>query len=720
MTTYNTGNPVPSADARDRFDNSQTFDELINGPLTFYQNRVGNNVLSIKGMGNLFNASQAERAAAFQQFIESSGWSSLGPYAAGVTITSHSQTVDFEGQPYQLKPSIPVSLDAPYVATGDWATESVNFKLVGDNSLRQDLGGPEGASMLGILSPLSQAVQETVAAWANRKPAELETFGGKGDYDTDNDIPLLKLILSGATVLSLNPGIYRFSKTEGFPSYLSILATAPPDLGHGTLDSKQWLRAGYKHLMPGSSMIFSGSGTEYPCPQRVGEFATLKPCVRIYQGGQGSVGAVWSNFAIIQDMECRTADGTRFTKPWEDNHADYDTGLMIDDVARMRFQNVVTFGYFGKCGTAISSVLGNDDPDYNQFIGGSSMGRKGMALLGSNNGPAPHGLSGTHTFGHAVYSLDHHSRGEMTPEELAAYYADADTWRCLYIDGDVDAGSAEINGHEFHALSMRSNANHALELDHASNTKFFGGVYEFRSYGVPNSTVPSFIGSANVKRGVAFYDMRNNYPSTILNANFIGVIPVKVIVTGDPLNGRLGVFGRDPGGVYSAAILGSDANIGDASIQLTRDANNGSSGWRGSMDVSAGDTLNWSYDGVNLNSITTAGIRIPTAGERRHLSEVGPALTITSNAITITRSVHSVSPESGLTGSLSTINGGVAGQSLTLRPTSSSQVITLLRSDGNIRLDASANKVLNGSLSSIRLYYNGSLWVQDGPVMANG
>jgi hypothetical protein len=259
-----------------------------------------------------------------------------------------------------------------------------------------------------------------------------------------------------------------------------------------------------------------------------------------------------------------------------------------------------------------------------------------------------------------------------------------------------------------------------LELDHASNVKFFGGVYEFRPYNIPNSDVPTFIGSANVKRGVAFYDMRNNYLSTILNANFIGVIPVKVIVTGDPLNGRLGVFGRDPGGVYSAVILGSDGNIGDASIQLTRDANDGSSGWRGSMDVSAGDTLNWSYDGVNLNSVTTGGIRIPTAGERRHLSEVGPALTIASDTITVTRSVHAVAPESGTTDNISTINGGVAGMSLTIRPVSSSHVITMVRSTGNIRLDGSANKVLNGSLSSIKLYYNGSLWVQDGSVMTNG
>ena len=142
MTTYNTGNTVPSADARDRYDNSQTFDEVINGTLTYYANRIGNNILSLKGMADLFNASQVDRAAAFQLFLEGTGWSSLGAYGAGVVITSHAQTVDYLGQPYSLKPSIPASLDAPYITTGVWATEGVNFKLVGDNSLRQDMADP--------------------------------------------------------------------------------------------------------------------------------------------------------------------------------------------------------------------------------------------------------------------------------------------------------------------------------------------------------------------------------------------------------------------------------------------------------------------------------------------------------------------------------------------------------------------------------------------------
>ena len=146
MTTYNTGNPVPSADARDRYDNSQTLDEVVNGDSESYATRTGKQVISLGGMNSRFNNAQAEREseyssdkiardtefeadqvsrsedfeesqdhreATFAQFLDGSGWSSLGVYAAGISITSHTQTVDYLGQPYQLKPSIPASLDAP-------------------------------------------------------------------------------------------------------------------------------------------------------------------------------------------------------------------------------------------------------------------------------------------------------------------------------------------------------------------------------------------------------------------------------------------------------------------------------------------------------------------------------------------------------------------------------------------------------------------------------
>lgn len=162
MTTYNTGNPVPSADARDRYDNSQTLDEVVNGDSASYTTRTGKQVISLGGMNSRFNnaqearesefnLSQEENQEAFQSFLDGTGWSSIGAYGAGVVITSHTQTVDYLGQPYALKPSIPASLTTPYVTTGVWATEGVKFKLVGDNSLRQDLAdSADPAKGLGL------------------------------------------------------------------------------------------------------------------------------------------------------------------------------------------------------------------------------------------------------------------------------------------------------------------------------------------------------------------------------------------------------------------------------------------------------------------------------------------------------------------------------------------------------------------------------------------
>lgn len=437
----------------------------------------------------------------------------------------------------------------------------------------------------------------------------LEDFGGKGDYATDNLDALSKLLASGGKGMNLNRGMYRFSDNIDLPTGFVIRGVGAPTLGFGTIDDKQFLRNGYKQNMTGSSLIFSGTGTKtYPLPQRIDEFSTVRPCIRLSQAGVGSLGTKWSGFAIIQDMICFKDDGVTPTKPWEDQRAGYDVAVLIDDVARTDMVDVVRFGYFGKAGTAISSVLGNDDPDYNTFWGGSTVGKHGIALLGSNNGPATHGLSGTRCFGMGIYTLDHHSRATMTTDELIDYYSTANTWDCIYIDGDIDASSAEINGHEFHACEIRQRSNHGIRLDHASNVKFYGGVYEFTPYGITNSDTPTFIGSANVKRGIIFDGLRNNFLGTIFNPNFVGLIPVPVMVSGDPLNGRMGVFGRNPAGGYAGSLLGSDGNIGDASIQITDDANSGSSGWRMNIDISdPTQPLQWKKEAVIKASLSDLG-----------------------------------------------------------------------------------------------------------------
>lgn len=209
MTTYNTGNPVPSADARDRYDNSQTLDEVVNGESASYTARTGKQVISLGGMNSrfnnaqearesAFNLSQEEKQEEFKSFLDGSGWSSLGAYGAGVVITSHAQTVDYLGQPYSLKPSIPASLDAPYVTTGVWATEGVNFKLVGDNSLRQDLALSAGSGTLGTIQVGTGAISRTLKDKVNERVSILD-FGAEAGNPSNNVSLALKKALASRT-----------------------------------------------------------------------------------------------------------------------------------------------------------------------------------------------------------------------------------------------------------------------------------------------------------------------------------------------------------------------------------------------------------------------------------------------------------------------------------------------------------------------------------------
>lgn len=214
MTTFNTGNPVPSAAAQDRYDNSQVFDELMNGTAPSTPDRLGVPRQSYAGMEQAFAGSEADRAASFQAFLEGSGWSSLGAYAAGISITSHSQTVDYQGRPYQLKPSVPASIDAPYVTTGNWATEGGNFKLVGDNSLRQEIAAQTGSGMVGhntsgtyatgtagaAINAAQEAAEDAQAA-AEQAVTDSREFASTGVFGNSEMLTRIRARISGAPTM---------------------------------------------------------------------------------------------------------------------------------------------------------------------------------------------------------------------------------------------------------------------------------------------------------------------------------------------------------------------------------------------------------------------------------------------------------------------------------------------------------------------------------------
>lgn len=170
MTTYNTGNPVPSADARDRFDNSQTLDELINGLMDRYTNRVGTGITSMTGMERLFNQAQSYRAEHFSELMLKSGYETPVPYSTGLLFERYTQLIERDGEFYRAKPGV-----IPFTTIGDWATDSANLVAVGDASIRSELGSEYGAELVKLDG---RSVADTTRDTVNVKDGR---FGAIGD-----------------------------------------------------------------------------------------------------------------------------------------------------------------------------------------------------------------------------------------------------------------------------------------------------------------------------------------------------------------------------------------------------------------------------------------------------------------------------------------------------------------------------------------------------------
>lgn len=222
MNFYNTGNPVPSNDPRDLDDNAKNLDLALNSVEPSFVDRNGVLRKTINGYGDAFSA-----------FLSLQGWSTLGVYSAGISIISHSQVVEYQGQPYALKASVPASISSPYITTGNWTTESANFKLVGDNSLRQDLASGDGGQLVSFLQSGDGANPRSVSGRL-RDSVSVKDFGAVGDGLVD-DAPAIRAAIAycrtilGGTKLVFPIGKYALGSRVDFPKTADTTMTIVGD-----------------------------------------------------------------------------------------------------------------------------------------------------------------------------------------------------------------------------------------------------------------------------------------------------------------------------------------------------------------------------------------------------------------------------------------------------------------------------------------------------------
>nr|DAV52982.1 MAG TPA: tailspike protein [Caudoviricetes sp.] len=174
MTTYNTGNPVPSGDARDRFDNTETLDEVVSGSNLTAVTRIGKTIKTLAGQQQDFN-----------NFLINSGFEPNHlNYIVGtpLTVSRPTQLIDYLGSVYRVK--MPQTF--PLTLSGTWAADLPLLTDVGDMSLRQDLAAATGSTRVGtprgtvesdILALRADDVTQAAQITSAREFADTGVFG---------------------------------------------------------------------------------------------------------------------------------------------------------------------------------------------------------------------------------------------------------------------------------------------------------------------------------------------------------------------------------------------------------------------------------------------------------------------------------------------------------------------------------------------------------------
>src|SRR6056297_2280138 len=139
MTTYNTGNPVGSTDPRDLYDNSEAFDDAVNGADATWTDRLGNTRTSLRGQVG---------------YTGTGTGGAIESYTSGLVLSGYNVIILYSGEFY--RPSASATL--PYTTTATLPDADSNLVSIGDANLRQDLTG-DPASDLGALLVNGSAVR---------------------------------------------------------------------------------------------------------------------------------------------------------------------------------------------------------------------------------------------------------------------------------------------------------------------------------------------------------------------------------------------------------------------------------------------------------------------------------------------------------------------------------------------------------------------------------
>lgn len=214
MTTYNTGNPLGSAAAKDLYDNAENFDHLSNDQVNeLWKDRFGVDRLTWHGM-----------EVRYQEKLSSMGWELIDSFQSGASITRADQALrwmlpDGDGEYYRWDGSLPkdVPINSTPSSTGGIGTGA--WIGIGDSSLRTLLSTENGAAQIGtshrgLLSSDLNAIDRRPSGYGDSVSAVLAN---------GQDVEIEKTYLRSSPIL---PTDYQVIDGKGGNLQMSAIARA--------------------------------------------------------------------------------------------------------------------------------------------------------------------------------------------------------------------------------------------------------------------------------------------------------------------------------------------------------------------------------------------------------------------------------------------------------------------------------------------------------------
>ncbi|WP_158698655.1 tail fiber/spike domain-containing protein [Cronobacter dublinensis] len=178
-----TQNPVPSADIRDHVFGGAKIDEFVTSLLNTYVDRFGKEHYTVEGLRWLA-----------QQAVAQFGWITLDSFQEGKTLSLPNEVLrwklpDGNGEYYRWDGALPKTVPAGSTPESSGGIGTGKWVSIGDASLRKDLKGNQGASLVGTssgdtvekaLSDINTGLNKALTAFYKNQlmPAAAE-FGGQ-------------------------------------------------------------------------------------------------------------------------------------------------------------------------------------------------------------------------------------------------------------------------------------------------------------------------------------------------------------------------------------------------------------------------------------------------------------------------------------------------------------------------------------------------------------